>query len=443
MEPKHIKEMFDGVEDAWQEIIRRKLKLELIEAIEGVNKALAGSGKGVYALCPQPQFILNAFRQCPFNKLKVVIVGQDPYTSPQTAQGMAFSTFYDRAIPESLVTIYNSMINCGAIHEMPKCPDLTSWAAQGVLLINAALTTEERVSNKHAKVWKKYTDGILATLGGFARPLIFILLGEFAQKKASLIKGTQHKILRWGHPSDLNANNRTDNPKAFKYCNIWNECKDIDWSTVCAPRAPVAELHNPTSESIFPRRDNDANMSVKLRPVDFGDPLPVDSDPYLYIAVDGGAIKNGKPNCCASYAYYVTDGISVAECAGLVPADKCVPSNNRGELMAVAGGLHAAQSFKSDYARKIRIIIDSEYSKNAIETWYAKWVAEGKLADKKNLDLIEPIYKEIAAAKLRGVSIEFIHVNSHIPEPQNNESQEWFYWRINCIVDEKCTKMLK
>ena len=146
-----------------------------------------------------------AFDECPFNNVKVVILGQDPYHGPGQANGLCFSVNPGVAMPPSLINIFKEIqSDTGA--PMPDNGDLSRWASQGVLLLNATLTVEEHRAGSHqGKGWETFTDHVISTLSQQRDNLVFILWGSYAKSKSALIDHQRHMVLTSPHPSPLSA----------------------------------------------------------------------------------------------------------------------------------------------------------------------------------------------------------------------------------------------
>lgn len=154
---------------------------------------------------PPGRQIFAAFDQCPFSKVKVVILGQDPYHGPGQANGLCFSVNPGVPMPPSLRNIFQEIHNdTGA--PMPPDGDLSRWARQGVLLLNATLTVEAHQAGSHqGRGWETFTDSVISELSNRRDGLVFILWGSYAQSKAPLIDSSRHLVLRSVHPSPLSA----------------------------------------------------------------------------------------------------------------------------------------------------------------------------------------------------------------------------------------------
>ncbi len=154
---------------------------------------------------PPAKMIFNAFNLCPFNQVKVVIIGQDPYHEPGQAHGLCFSVNDGIQFPPSLVNIFKEIENdCGT--PVPQSGNLTRWAEQGVLLLNATLTVRAHQAGSHQRRgWEEFTDAAIKALSADKEHLVFILWGSYAQGKASYIDPSKHLVLKSAHPSPLSA----------------------------------------------------------------------------------------------------------------------------------------------------------------------------------------------------------------------------------------------
>lgn len=181
---------------------------------------------------PKGSLIFNAFDQTPFDKVSVVILGQDPYHNPGQAMGLSFSVPDGVKPPPSLVNIYKEL-NKDIGMPIPTTGNLTKWAQQGVLLLNAALTVRANEPASHSKIgWMEFTDEVIKIISNQKKEVVFILWGNFAQQKQILIDATKHKILKAAHPSPLSAHNGFFGCKHFSSANQYLTEKNrnpIDW----------------------------------------------------------------------------------------------------------------------------------------------------------------------------------------------------------------------
>jgi len=184
-------------------------------------------------LYPNGGLIFNAFNLTPYDKVKVIILGQDPYHNPQQAMGLSFSVPDGIKPPPSLANIFKEL-NKDIGMAIPCSGNLTAWAKQGVLLLNAVLTVRANEPASHAKIgWTKFTDDVIQTLSLHKTGLVFILWGNFAQEKIKLIDNSKHKILKAAHPSPLSAYNGFFGCKHFSATNeylVKNNIDPINWT---------------------------------------------------------------------------------------------------------------------------------------------------------------------------------------------------------------------
>ena len=159
-----------------------------------------------YACYPPGPLIFNAFNLCPFDRVKVVIIGQDPYHEPGQAMGLSFSVPDGVPMPPSLINIFREIQSDLGI-QVPATGNLTRWAQQGVMLLNATLTVRAHQAGSHQRIgWETFTDAAIQALSSGRDHLVFILWGGFARSKAALIDRSRHLILQSVHPSPLSAN---------------------------------------------------------------------------------------------------------------------------------------------------------------------------------------------------------------------------------------------
>lgn len=155
---------------------------------------------------PKGNDIFSAFDHCPFQEIKVVIIGQDPYHGPNQANGLCFSVKDGIPHPPSLVNIFKEIkVDMGKTY--PESGNLEHWADQGILLLNATLTVRAHQAGSHQKKgWEQFTDEVIKTVSKELEGVVFLLWGGFAKKKSTLIDKSKHHILTSGHPSPLSAN---------------------------------------------------------------------------------------------------------------------------------------------------------------------------------------------------------------------------------------------
>lgn len=188
------------------------------------------SGKTIY---PEGKNIFRAFELCPFENVKVVILGQDPYHGPRQANGLCFSVNEGISLPPSLQNIYKE-ISEDLKTQMPKTGNLDNWARQGVLLLNATLTVRANTPGSHQhKGWEEFTDAVIKTISDKKGHVVFLLWGKYAQDKGAIIDHFKHHILTAPHPSPFSATSGFFGCKHFsktnKYLKSIDE-KPIDWT---------------------------------------------------------------------------------------------------------------------------------------------------------------------------------------------------------------------
>ena len=190
-----------NIEQSWQQQLQGEFdKPYFAKLVAFVKQEYAH-----HTVYPPGKLIFNAFNQCPFDKVKVVLLGQDPYHEPGQAHGLCFSVNEGVQFPPSLGNIFKEIHDdIGA--PIPASGNLTRWAQQGVLLLNATLTVREHQAGSHQRQgWEEFTDAVIRILSEQREHLVFILWGSYAQSKSQLIDGSRHCILRSAHPSPLSA----------------------------------------------------------------------------------------------------------------------------------------------------------------------------------------------------------------------------------------------
>lgn len=222
------------IEDSWYNLLQEEFEKPYFNNIKSHLLNQKAAGKKIY---PKGSLIFNAFDTTPVSNVKVVILGQDPYHNPGQAMGLSFSVPKGMATPPSLKNIYKELHSDLGI-TIPNHGDLSSWAQQGVLLLNAILTVEHKEAGSHRKIgWEQFTDGIISKLSQNKKNLVFMLWGNFAKQKASLIDGSRHLVLQAAHPSPL-ARGAYFGSKHFSQCNAYlhkHSHVPIDWKLTTEP----------------------------------------------------------------------------------------------------------------------------------------------------------------------------------------------------------------
>ena len=190
------------IEGSWQNALKDEFEKDYFKDLTDFVRAEYLSGKTIY---PAAKNIFNAFNLCPLSKVKVVIIGQDPYHEPGQAHGLCFSVESGVDLPPSLINIYKE-IESDIGHKSITNGDLTAWANQGVLLLNSTLTVQAHVAASHAgHGWETFTDAVIRAVAQNRKNVVYMLWGSFAQKKAEMVDKNENLVLCSAHPSPLSA----------------------------------------------------------------------------------------------------------------------------------------------------------------------------------------------------------------------------------------------
>ena len=216
------------IRNSWDKVLEGEFQKEYYVKLREFLK----EEYGTHRVYPDMYHIFNALQATPYDKVKAVIIGQDPYHEPGQAHGLCFSVEKDVKLPPSLVNIFKELKADLGI-QPPQQGNLTQWAEQGVLLLNAVLTVREHEANSHkGKGWEIFTDRVIELLNEREEPIVFILWGANAKAKAALITAPQHHIITGAHPSPLSAHNGFWGGKYFSKTNELLEAdgiEPIDW----------------------------------------------------------------------------------------------------------------------------------------------------------------------------------------------------------------------
>jgi len=214
----------------WKDMLGEEKQKPYFQAILDFVKKERAAEKRIY---PPHKDMFNALKLTPYENVKVVILGQDPYHGPRQAHGLAFSVQPGVPFPPSLQNIFKELQGDVGIPK-PKTGSLEKWARQGVLLLNAALSVEDSKPQSHANIgWYQFTDAVISSLNENPNEIVFLLWGAYAQKKSVLINTLRHHILKAPHPSPLSANRGFFDCKHFSKANKLlrqMEREEIDWS---------------------------------------------------------------------------------------------------------------------------------------------------------------------------------------------------------------------
>ncbi len=214
---------------SWQTILSSEIeKPYFIDLMQQIDSEYDN-----YTCFPPKELIFNAFEKCSFDDLKVVIIGQDPYHGEGEANGLSFSVNDGVKIPPSLKNIFAEIANEYDTIFSPTTGNLERWARQGVLLLNATLTVRKDLANSHKHLnWQVFTDAVIQKISDEKEEVVFMLWGNFAQKKAEIVDRTKHLVLESGHPSFASVHKKWFGNNHFVMCNDYLISKNkvvIDW----------------------------------------------------------------------------------------------------------------------------------------------------------------------------------------------------------------------
>lgn len=216
------------IDDSWKAVLSKEFEEEyFIRLTDFVRNEYKST-----TIYPPGGLIFNAFNLCPFDKVKAVIVGQDPYHGPGQAHGLCFSVRDGVDFPPSLINIFKE-IESDLGQKPVRSGNLERWSSQGVLLLNATLTVRAYMAGSHqGKGWEKFTDSVIDVLNREKQNLVFFLWGAYAQKKGEAIDRSKHLVLESVHPSPLSASRGFFGNKHFSRCNSYmeiNGIKPVNW----------------------------------------------------------------------------------------------------------------------------------------------------------------------------------------------------------------------
>ncbi len=219
-----------NLEPSWKSQLLAEFEKDYMKNLKSFLQIQRAEKKEIF---PQGSEYFAALNLTPFDQVKIVIMGQDPYHGPKQAHGLAFSVKPGTPLPPSLKNIFKELQSDMSL-PMPASGHLQKWADQGVLLLNAVLTVENGAANSHqGKGWEEFTDQIIHILNDQKEHLVFILWGSYAQKKGAFIDRKKHLVLESAHPSPLSSYRGFFGSKPFSKANTYLKLigqKPIDWS---------------------------------------------------------------------------------------------------------------------------------------------------------------------------------------------------------------------
>jgi uracil-DNA glycosylase len=217
------------IEQSWKQVLKDEFEKDYFSDIVSFLKAEKSLGRTIY---PPGKLIFHAFEATPFDGVKLVLLGQDPYHGQGQAHGLAFSVPFGVKPPPSLINIFKEL-NADLGMKVPTHGNLENWTKQGVFLLNAALTVRAAEPNSHSKIgWHQFTNSVIEKISNQKRNVVFFLWGKFAQEKEELIDGKKHLVLKTAHPSPYSADKFfgcRHFSKANQYL-VQNKIDPIDWT---------------------------------------------------------------------------------------------------------------------------------------------------------------------------------------------------------------------
>jgi uracil-DNA glycosylase len=347
-----------GISKQWREILQTPMLTDIIDELEDQD------------VCPDQDKWFEWARLTELDKIKVIIIGQDPYYDG-SANGLAFSTYEEKPptvskIPASLKNIYKCLLGQGLMKQMPTHGDLSYWAKQGVLLVNTALTTEPGTPAKHIKIWKQYMLDVFTSISNNIEKCHVFLWGRHAEKLEQVF--ANHFVHKWAHPSPLAQNG----PEESKFINCDHfKHVDIDW-----------------------------NIYETVR-----------------VFTDGSCLKNGKQDSKGGFGFYFPR--SNKKYIG-----NCI-KNATNIRMEGAAIYYAMKKISSMQWNKCEIYTDSRFWIHMYTKYMPTWSKE-KFEEKANADLTKKfynLYKKLSECKI----IEFIFVPSHDKSKwsEGTDHQKW------------------
>lgn len=408
-------EIVANLAPGWRELLDEKL---LKNALCEIDKL----GDGARIAPPAP-LILEMLRYAAPTETVFAVMGQDPYPTPDNAMGLCFST-WSRSVPDSLRNIYACLRAGGLMRGDPNVTgDLTSWAMQGGLLLNRALTTRVGARNAHAKIWKKFTEDLLvkvckarAQVRGLGCSLVVLLWGLEAQKLAAPVRLAGAEAREWSHPSPLSDNKQ---PPERKFA----ACGDF--------------LHI-----------NGLLREHKLRPICWS---PI-AESFAFC--DGACSRNGQTDAAAGFGVAWAGGASgggrlcgrveESKYALIDPArpqrgfqaragPKKPATNNRGEYLGMCWALYGL--LVSGTRGTAEVVSDSLLCVKTLTEWLPARRRKGTAHELENFDLVEIAEALLSALRGQAMMVVLTHVRSHQSAPAEKQGREFLLWKGNSAAD--------
>lgn len=213
------------MEESWKKVLAEEFEKPYFKELTRIVREAYVGKTPIY---PLPKYIFKAFELCPYDKVKVVIIGQDPYHGAGQAHGLCFSVSENVKVPPSLQNIYKE-IKDDIGTTIPTSGNLERWASQGVLLLNATLTVEASKAGSHQGIgWEQFTDAVIQKVSDEKENVVFLLWGKYAQDKGAVIDTSKHLVLKAAHPSPFSAYNGFFGSKHFSKTNTYLKEHGLD-----------------------------------------------------------------------------------------------------------------------------------------------------------------------------------------------------------------------
>ena len=413
--------MMSHIDSKWLDIIYNEISKPMIDKI---STELAN-----IKYTPSIDKWFNWCRYTDLDNIKVIVIGQDPYHKEGWSNGLSFSC--NIGIPPSLHNIYKCLLRYKLIDRIPDNGNLESWANQGVLLLNAAFTTELHVPVSHMDLWLPYTRYVINEICKYYYDnndqLIFMIWGEFAKDLAKLIDSDYHIVMHWIHPSQLTQTS-TNNIK-FINCNHFSECNKllksdlksaVDWNTINLKFVK--------------------NMDNKILTSDYTNRILHINDKHHIVFTDGSCHPNNRSDKSrAGWALLFMSGeFTNTKIYGNLNITKYNASNIRAEGMAIIRSLETADNSLWEWNR-ITIITDCEFWIDMLEKYMWKWDIN-TFNNKANPDLTNRMNKIYTKLK-KNKEVVLLHIKSHNKSGWNKFEEgtsEKFCYKNNDYVDKLC-----
>jgi uracil-DNA glycosylase len=428
--------MFKNVSDEWQAF----LKNDTLTKIHNQIKNLEDITPPITEI-----FHFARFTKSP-SDIRVVILGQDPYPQVGDACGLAFSCYTH--IPASLRNIYSALVKSELLNKKPTMGDLSSWAKQGVLLLNCALTTITDTSNAHAKLWEPYTNDLITRLANLSikeeKQIVFLLWGNYAKNKSKFIPKSEYvHQLTYAHPSPLaqKPDCKFADCDHFKLVNeilsepiYWDSINDVEY------KVKEVKVKDVKVKDIKEVKEQKQTIEEKVDPL-LKTKLKFEMTDRKQVVFTDGSCNPNKlcPEAIAGYAaVFVLGTMKDVILYGNINNRPHYASNQRAEGFAILKTLEYLKAHIVDWDEVV-IVTDSQFWISMFETYMPAWVRSNTdFEEKKNPDLTVKMWSTYSSLIAQQKEIEFRHIKSHGKNGWNNkpeDSYEFFCYYQNEYID--------